>query len=273
MNVDPPARRAAAVNAPEPHPTRFDLRFRLGGAAVRVHPLFWAAAAVLGVRYYADPEGGNLGWFLFWMAAALASVLLHELGHVFVGRMFGMRGEVVLSGLGGLTLGIDSLPRRGQRLLVLLAGPLVNALVVAALWGMTCLPFPEALSDWASVVANGTLILLRVNGYWALLNLAPLWPLDGGRMACEIGEGLFGRRGVAAALILSLAFAGLLALSVMLEMRQRYAYPVGERYFLDQQRLSVLLFFCFLFWLRGFREWWAWGPSAARTTEGKQARG
>src|SRR5260370_1140539 len=41
---------AGAVRVREPLGPRLDLSFRLGGSAVRVSPLFWAAAAVLGVR-------------------------------------------------------------------------------------------------------------------------------------------------------------------------------------------------------------------------------
>ena len=70
----------------EPSRTPLDLRGRLGKFPVRVNPLFWLSAAALGVRYYADPVEGGAGFFLFWIAAAFGSVLLHELGRAAVTR-------------------------------------------------------------------------------------------------------------------------------------------------------------------------------------------
>ena len=164
---------------------------------IRVTPLFWFSSPRFGPRYYAYPEQGSLGYFLFWMVAVFVSVLLHEAGHIFVGRLFGMHSEVVLSALGGTTLGFHALLRRWQRLVVLLAGPAIQFHVVAAIWGITYIPFPQIFWDWGweTWIANGLAILFWINFYWALLNVVPLLPLDGGRMACEIGEAILGRRG------------------------------------------------------------------------------
>ena len=204
-----------SMKTPEPQETRFDLHGLLFGVPIRIRPLFWVSSALLGIRYYSDPDGGGAGYFAFWMLAALVSVLLHEYGHVLVGRIFGLRGGIVLGGLGGQTTGLDTLPRRWQRVLVLLAGPVVGLLILAGIWGITAFPFPEALlGGAATAVATGLDMVGRLNAYWALLNLLPLWPLDGGRIACELGEGLLGRRGVAAALWLCIADTG--ALSVLL---------------------------------------------------------
>jgi Zn-dependent protease len=246
------------MNLSEPRPTRLDLHLHLGGVPVRINPLFWAASAILGIRYYADPEAGSIGYSAFWMAAVLAFVLLHEMGHVLVGRLFGMRGEVVLYGLGGLTLGVEGLPRRWQRGVVLLAGPLVGLLVLAAVWGLTGLPIAAAIRDpaWRAVVANGLAIVVRINYYWAVLNLLPLWPLDGGRIACEVGEGLFGRWGRVAALCLCILTVGVLVVGVVLSMSWRANFTLDPRYFLVMEERSIWLLFCFLLWLRSFRALW-----------------
>jgi hypothetical protein len=242
----------------EPRPTAFDLRLRLFGVSIRIHPLFWVASALLGIGVYADPQTGGLGCFAFWMAAVLVSLLLHELGHVGVGRLLGMRGEVVLYSLGGLTLGIDTLPRRRQRLAVLVAGPLVGFLILGAVWGITWLPFPDSLREprWQTTIATALAIVVWINLYWSLLNLWPLWPLDGGRMVCEIGEGLFGRRGRIAGLILCLVGAGLLAVWVMVQMAWLLQFTYDPRYILFMEQWAVLLLFSFLFWVHTFRALW-----------------
>jgi stage IV sporulation protein FB len=260
------------MKVPEPGHTRFDLRWRLGGVPVRINPLFWLAAALLGLKYYLDPEAGGPGYFLFWMAAALLSVLAHQFGQVLAGRLFGLRGEVVLFGLGGRTLGIDDLPRRRQRVLVLLAGPLVNGLIVAAVLGLTYTPFPTVFLDWgwAPAIATGAAILVRINLYWALLNLVPLWPLDGGRSACAIGEGLLGRRGLGAALGLSLILAGGLGVWVTLEMSREISRheqsPFDQRYVLHLTEFTILLLFCFLLWMLSFRALWPAEPDNKEPT-------
>jgi Zn-dependent protease len=89
-----------------------------------------------------------------------------------------------------------------------------------------------------------------------LLNLLPLWPLDGGRVAVDLGEGLLGTRGKIAALILSVLTAGLLAVWVMLELSVRLEYRFDPRYALYLEQFGVLLMYCFLLWLRSFKELW-----------------
>jgi stage IV sporulation protein FB len=243
------------ATVPEPSQTNIDLRWCLCGVPIRIHPLFWAASAVLGLRYYAEQPAGGLGFFALWMAAVLVSVLAHNLGQVLVGRMFGMRGKAVLYGLGGLTPGITVLPCCWQRIAVLLAGPLINVLIVALVWGLTWVPFPAAFREWGwgTAIATGTAIVVRINIFWALLNLIPLWPLTGGQVACAMGEGLFGARGVSVALGLSIVVTALLAIWATLQLSMHLDQRFDERYPLFLEQDGVLLLFCFLLWLRGFR--------------------
>jgi Zn-dependent protease len=57
--------------------------------------------------------------------------------------------------------------------------------------------------------------LAFINFIWPLLNLLPVWPLDGGRISREICAWFSRRRGVQASLIISIAVAGLLALNAL----------------------------------------------------------
>jgi len=247
------------MQLPEPRRTRFDLRWRFLGSPVRATPLFWVAVALLGFRYDADPEAGSLGYFAMWMLAAIGAIFLHDLGQILVGRFFGMRGEVVLYGLGGPTLGVEDLPRRWQRVIVLLAGSALQLVFVAAIWGVTYLSYPESLdgSELRSLIANGVAIVFRANYYWALLNLLPIWPLDGGRIACEIGEAIFGRRGGTAALVLSLMTCAAAAIFVTIGLGADLDYRFDPRYLLYLEHYTVLLGFCFLFWIRAFQALWS----------------
>ncbi len=59
-----------------PTPTRYDLKWRMFGIPIRVHPMFWLLAALLGW----NNEMPKLT-ILVWMPCVLVSVIVHELGH------------------------------------------------------------------------------------------------------------------------------------------------------------------------------------------------
>ncbi|HEV3386685.1 MAG TPA: hypothetical protein VG097_17850 [Gemmata sp.] len=246
------------MNFTETGRTRFEIRSRLCGVPLRIEPLFWSSVAVLGIRYYADPEAGSLGYFIFWIAAVLGCVLLHALGQAGVGRLFGMRGEIVLYSLGSQILGLDKLSRCWRRTAVLLAGPMVQFVLVACIWGLTAIPFPKTLGDWGwqSPIANGVAILVRIALAWGLLNIAPLWPLAGGRIALDVGETLFGRKGKTSALVLSLAFTAILSVWVVFEMSWRLENRYDPLYSIYLLEGIIQLFFCFVLWLQSFKALW-----------------
>ena len=62
--------------------TPYDLRFRLLGIPVRIHPMFWLIMALLGW------ENRNLGAVLLWVACALVSILVHEFGHGLMSKAY-----------------------------------------------------------------------------------------------------------------------------------------------------------------------------------------
>jgi Zn-dependent protease len=188
-----------------PAPTAYDLRFRLLGIPVRVHPLFWLVTALLGGVGRRDVPD-----VLLWMACVFVSILVHEFGHGLMGRAFGYRSEIALHGMGGLcdSEGYRQSPR--ERLAVIAAGPgaglafcglvLLAALLVYGvrpLDGIALLGIgpgnPMAalvkLSPAGRYVSLGVLFLVEINLLWSLINLAPIWPLDGGQLM-RVGLGM-----------------------------------------------------------------------------------
>ncbi|NLF69973.1 MAG: hypothetical protein GX575_13080 [Candidatus Anammoximicrobium sp.] len=191
--------------AGEPAPTQFDLHFRIAGIPVRVHPLFWLVAFLIGSGF------GERLTLLIGAAAVFVSILVHELGHALTMRHFGQDARIVLYMMGGLAIP-DSSPwqvRSGRRargplsqILISAAGPgagfllagLVVALVFAAggfvrfhlAYGVIPVPLvtlPETVNEnWYHVVRS----LLWVNIFWGLMNLVPVYPLDGGQIAREV---------------------------------------------------------------------------------------
>jgi Zn-dependent protease len=190
------------MNLFDPNPTRADVHFQLFGIAVCVSVAFWMAHTAIGLLVGAVaflkaramtsiPVAllAGVGYFCVWIGAAFISILIHELGHALVGRVFGVKSRVVL-GLGGLATACLDLRKRGQRILVLLAGPFAQLTFAGVLWLVAPL-FAPSLPDTAqSHFRRAIDLLLILNVVWPALNLLPIPPLDGGRVVLELYQGL-----------------------------------------------------------------------------------
>jgi Zn-dependent protease len=189
----------------EPEPTPYDLRWTMFGIPVRVHPMFWVVCLFLG---WPSIELG-FAYLFVWVACVFVSILVHEMGHVLAGRLFGRRGQIVLYSFGGLAVGSSDLPRRWQRVVVYFAGPGAGFLFYGLVW---LVGDPDSYPP----LAGETLLDLRhINLYWGLLNLLPIWPLDGGRISYDVLDGLFPRNGRRMALTISMVVAAVLAVNAL----------------------------------------------------------
>jgi Zn-dependent protease len=212
------------VDCPDSHHGEWN--FSLWGVPVHVKIWFWLTVLML----YPEPAAPMV---LIWVAVCFCSILLHELGHVFAFRLFGVPAEVVLYGWGGLAVPRSELRSNFQQFVVSLAGPMagfalaVLTLMAAALIGAkTHVGFHmmlPAISVWPGAASGEYLRpsatytyvvlndLLHVNLYWGLVNLLPVYPLDGGQAARAVFQLYDPHRGRKKALMLSAAVAGLVA--------------------------------------------------------------
>ena len=181
------------------------LQFRLLGFPIIVHWIFWLNTALMGGALGANtPEAFRS--MLAWIVACFVSILIHELGHALAMRSFGDRSvTIVLYAFGGFARG-SRLFTRSQDLQLTAAGPgLQIACGLAVGWAMTIWRIP---SPWLREAADAFTV---VSLFWALLNLVPILPLDGGRLCAAF----LGR--MRPALVISLVCAVLLAFSGMQE--------------------------------------------------------
>ncbi|MCI0639146.1 MAG: site-2 protease family protein [Gemmataceae bacterium] len=240
-------------------PTRFDVCFRLGDIPVRIHPFFWLTTALLGLHNRGSGVDQMIH-LLIWVAIVFVSILVHELGHVLMGRWFGVRGHIVLTGFCGLAIGSADLRRRWQRNLVSLAGPaagfLLAALAIGVFWliypswtlailgllfGIIVIPSgPDIFNVPPEYVFSSMFYLMWINIFWGLVNLLPIWPLDGGQISRETCEHYRGRDGLRLALIISLAVAAGLALLALFEVITKK--PLIPFLSLGDSLFSVLFF-------------------------------
>ncbi|HEY1245742.1 MAG TPA: site-2 protease family protein [Hyphomicrobiaceae bacterium] len=108
----------------------------------------------------------------------LVSILLHELGHTFAGRLFRAHvSHIDLTGLGGVAHFERTLPRSVlARTVIYLAGPAVNL----GLWfAFDALAWQAAFGGLA-MLATPLFVLKWVNQVLLVFNLLPAYPLDGG---------------------------------------------------------------------------------------------
>ncbi|WP_127572702.1 site-2 protease family protein [Georgenia faecalis] len=157
----------------------------IGGAPLLLSPSWFLIAAVLALLFLPTvslrvPGLGTIGALL---AAAgfplmlLVSVLAHEVAHGLTGRRVGSPpSEYVLTLWGGHTQFRHELATPGTSAAVSVAGPVANAVLAVAAWGLLVATpvtgFVELLLQ-AATVANGVV---------AAFNLLPGLPLDGGRV-------------------------------------------------------------------------------------------
>lgn len=205
----------------EPPPSEFDVHFSLFGFPIRVSPMFWVITALLAFGGPAEDGITPAARGIIWLAVVFVSILTHELGHAFAARSYGWQPWIVLHGFGGLALYRPTYNTAWCRLLISAAGPgagFVLAFAVIAICRLTNaqgdflglnLGGSRALDDMRLVVLIDD--LLWVNIFWGLLNLLPIWPLDGGHIAYELLAKVTPRFALQAALGLSAVAAGAVA--------------------------------------------------------------
>jgi len=157
---------------------------RIAGTAIRIHITFLMFLAWIWAAAYFS-EGAAAAWSgLVFMVALFLCVLLHEFGHIFTARAFGVATpDVTLLPIGGVAR-LERIPEDPrQELLIAVAGPAVNVVIAAAL-----LVFFGAHPDSGNLAAiDSTRVslvdrLAAVNLFLALFNMIPAFPMDGGRV-------------------------------------------------------------------------------------------
>lgn len=179
-----------------PTQSRYDLNFTLLGFPVRVTPLFWVFSLLFGLTLR------NPLLILLWIAVVFASILIHEMGHGLAMRRYGQESYIVLH-FGGLAVPTSS--RWGgpasrtttEQVVISLAGPIAGFLLaglvlilaiaiggsVTVNWLLFVIPIPSATVPGGFLLNSLITLMLWVNVFWGLINLVPVFPLDGGQVA------------------------------------------------------------------------------------------
>ena len=201
-----------------------------------MHPLFFLAPLLFG-RGLITGEG-NVGLELLVVTFVFfVSILFHELGHAWAFRYYGIDSRIVLHWMGGLAIPERNTWRNGsrpaslkpmQQVVVSIAGPLANVVQAAVMlgigiavggklgWAQIIIPIPGLIFADTAFAGNVYFELLFFAGIvlnllWAIFNLIPVFPFDGGQIARAIMQQMDGADGVRNSIYLSMGTAVLMA--------------------------------------------------------------
>lgn len=161
--------------------------FNVAGTDVRMHPTFLLLLAWIGVAQWmqSGPQAAAFG--VVFISLLFLCVVLHEFGHIFAARRYGIRTpDVTLLPIGGVA-SLERMPEKpSQEIVVAIAGPAVNvviALVLSVVVGARVELNHLADLQKAQSGLDGLLIQLTAANIWLVIfNLIPAFPMDGGRV-------------------------------------------------------------------------------------------
>lgn len=163
---------------------------RLWGIPIQLHISWFLAFAIFTFSLasgFFPTQGRDYSMTGIWVASALttvlffASVLAHELGHVWVARRNDVPVRAVTLFIFGGVAEIRREPETpGAEFRMAIAGPLVSIALFGLFWALS------GLVDANAFMALPLEWLQRVNLSVALFNMIPGFPLDGGRVLRSI---------------------------------------------------------------------------------------
>lgn len=170
---------------------------RIAGTEIRIHLTFLLLLAWIGfAQYLQGGSGGAVFQEILFILAVFACVLLHELGHVFAARRYGITTpDITLLPIGGLAR-LSRLPENpSEEIVIAIAGPLVNVVIAVILILIlgTGIGF-SAFTDVEDSAQGFLARLAAVNIFLVVFNLIPAFPMDGGRVLRAALSFRLGRR-------------------------------------------------------------------------------
>jgi len=164
---------------------------------VHIHPSFW----ILVVLFSGIVDSITIVSF-FYVFIIFISLIVHEYGHSLMALYFGTSPRIELHAFGGTTYLNNTSSKtlsKKQDFLITLAGPLFESLLIILPY--FCLKF----HIFHNYYINYFLYLnFKINLFWCLANLAPIYPLDGGHLSKYLLSFKFGAKGEKASIIISI---------------------------------------------------------------------
>jgi len=159
---------------------------RIAGIKIFIH---WTFPIIIFWIIFSNLKMGlnteQITWSVVFILALFACVTLHELGHALAAKRYHIKTkDITLLPIGGLAR-LEKMPEKPmQELVVALAGPAVNfVIVIILIIFLRLTQLPTDFSIITHVSADNFLLSLAIINLWlAVFNLIPAFPMDGGRV-------------------------------------------------------------------------------------------
>ncbi|WP_207461360.1 site-2 protease family protein [Azospirillum sp. SYSU D00513] len=165
------------------------------GTVIRIHITFLLFLLWIGIAHHAQGGAEAALEGVVFIALLFLCVLLHEFGHVFAARRYGVQTpDITLLPIGGVAR-LERIPEKpSQELVIALAGPAVNIVIAGILYLLLGGFLPAGSMEVQNAGVDMLARLASVNLFLALFNLIPAFPMDGGRvlraiLAARLGYG------------------------------------------------------------------------------------
>ncbi|WP_456416933.1 site-2 protease family protein [Methanocaldococcus sp.] len=170
----------------------------------------------------------NIFWAILFILL-FVSVVLHELGHSYVAKKYGVKIEkILLLPIGGVAM-MDKIPREGE-LKIGLAGPIVSFIIGISLLIISQF-FDINIGGYPLIYTVGLLNLMLGS-----FNLIPAFPMDGGRVLRAILSKKYGylkstkiAANIGKSLALAMLIFGLLSMNIILILVSLFVYFGAEQ--------------------------------------------
>ena len=220
--------------------------FRFAGVDLYLHWSWFLVAA-----YEIESRKGRYSsvlWNVLEYLALFLIVLMHEYGHALACRQVGGKAErIVLWPLGGVAY-VNPPPRPGALLWSIVAGPLVNVLLVPVTFGALWLVDYACPPEFLHPAHSFCMALATINLVLLVFNLLPIYPLDGGQILYALLWFVLGRaRGLQVCSVVGMIGA---AAGFLLALNQHVVWWIVLSIFVGFQALSGWKQARMLLWLQ-----------------------
>jgi Zn-dependent protease len=188
--------------------------FKLFGIEVFLH-WSWFLVALIELRLR-NGFYSSMTWNVLEYLTLFLIVLMHEFGHALACRSVGgQANQIVLWPFGGVAY-VSPPQRPGAVLWSIVAGPLVNVILVPLLTAIWWFAGSAGWNNTVPDVYNYIKVIWVINLFLLLFNILPVYPLDGGKIVYALLWFVLGRaRALMAATVIGfIGIAGLAGLVI-----------------------------------------------------------
>lgn len=183
--------------------------FKFRGHPIYLEPIFLLLVGFFVFSGIQTPDDFLRG--LVWIPVLFIGVLWHEIGHALAIEKYGYgKSDIVLQGLGGVTIN----QRRGnaspnKSIVISIAGPLFS-LSLTILFGVAAAVYPGK-----DLLNHLFFMMALANGVWAVFNMLPIFPLDGGNVMLSLFRKAYKGNQTKAFLHTAYASLGIMAIALL----------------------------------------------------------